>query len=85
MTDILEQLFYGEYKADRGPSAAQRKLMEEGEALWEQVYKAAGDEMGDRLWKNQCAMSLTESLGCFKEGFYLGTMLMLELFYTPQQ
>lgn len=86
MTDILEQIFYGEYSAaDRVPSAAYRKLMDQSKPLWDRVYDAVGKEVGDRLWENQCAMTRAESLETFKEGAYLGAMLMLELLYgTPQ-
>ena len=85
MTDILEQLFYGEYKAERPPSAAYRKLMDKGDMLWEQVYKTAGKDVGDKLFDNLCALLRIDSLDYFKGGVYLGAILMLELLYTPPQ
>ena len=63
------------------PSAAYKALMEQSVPLWNKVYDTVGKEGGERLWENQCAMARTESLETFKEGFYLGTRLMLELFY----
>ena len=84
ITDIREQLFYGEYKADRGPSAY-REQMDKGDRLWSRVYETMGKADGDKLWENMCALLRVDSLDCFKEGVYLGTLLMLELFYTPQQ
>ena len=39
-----------------------------------------GKADGDKLWENMCALLRVDSLDCFKEGVYLGTLLMLELF-----
>ena len=82
MSDILEQLFYGEYNVvNMGPSAEYKALMEQSVPLWNKVYDTVGKEGGERLWENQCAMALTESVEAFREGVSLGMRLMLDLFY----
>ena len=84
MTDILEQLYFGEYTGQNNASRSYRLLMEKGEPLWEKVYAAAGKELADQLQSNQCALARVGGQDSFKEGFILGTLLMLEIFYgTP--
>lgn len=81
MTDILDQIYYGEYSGQSGASRVYRKLMAEGEPLWEAVYAAAGQETADRLQSNQCALQRVNARDSFKEGFRLGDLLMLDLLY----
>lgn len=81
MTDIFEQLFYGEYApGDRLTSRTLRMLTERGQPLWDRAYEALGQEKAGELWSNQCAVTRVSSLEAFKEGAFLGVALMLELF-----
>ena len=82
MSDILEQLYYGEYRAAEQVSSREyRKETEEREPLWGQVREALGERAADRLWGSHRAFLRTSARDSFREGFYLGTLLMLELFY----
>ena len=85
MTDILDQIYYGEYTGQNNASRAYQLLMAEGEPLWEKIYAAAGKEVADELQSNQCALLRVSGRDSFKEGFLLGTLLMLEIFYGAPQ
>ena len=85
MTDILDQIYYGEYTGQNNASRCYQSLMEKGESLWEKVYAAAGKETTDALQSNQSALLRVSGRDSFKEGFLLGTLLMLEIFYGAPQ
>ena len=85
MTDILDQIYYGEYTGQNNASRCYQSLMEKGEPLWEKIYAAAGKETADALQSNQCALLRVSGRDSFKEGFLLGTLLMLEIFYGAPQ
>lgn len=77
MTDLLREICFGNYE----PHIGFHPMGKEGEALWEKAAELLGRETVDQLVLAQGGQLQEESYDWFREGFRLGALLMLELFY----
>lgn len=77
MTDILREICLGNYEPQIDFHPAGKKT----DRLWEQAAEILGAETVNALLMSEHESNLEENLDMFREGFRLGALLMLELFY----
>ena len=79
MKNILEQIYYGNELRPFRPDEEYKTLSEESERLWDEAHEKLGFREAERLWEKTMQLASREGFFDFRDGFYLGAGLMLEL------
>lgn len=76
---ILDDIYDGRYSVEHPAGDVSKEVLEQDTTFWEKVKGLLGEEAVEQQQARTCDISYAEEQNAFREGFRLGTLLMLEL------